>query len=1379
MRPLRTSTLAFAFAAVAFTSVAPAAGQPIVEAQTEVAAARRELGQLDRDRPSDARQWAETQRRLGDLLGDLDDGRREENLEGSIAAYRSALEFFTRNTAPNDWAYLQNALGVALGDRIRGDKRENIEQALSTLRAALDIYTREHDPEAWAMVMNNIGATLDDRVAGSRAANVEAAIAAFREALQVRTKEATPEEFAVSAKGLAAVLRHRVLGSKRENLEQEAALLKDVLDVHRKASDPGAAVAVERELGLLYLRTGELGAPGDTDRGIAMLDHALSLDEPGLSPDDRADALQLLGRAHEARTTGDPADDMERAIAAYQQALVITPRDRRPDRWTSLEIDLGTAYKGRIRGERARNVERAITAFSDALSAIDRRADPDNWAIVQNNLGTAHDDRIDGDRETNVGAAITAYRAALSVTHRDGDPEFWGTLQNNLGVAYSHRSREHPDDADRAIRCFELALQVRTALHRGGTLNNLGEVYLRRAGGDRSANIEAALEHLRAAASLRTQGADPAGWAQTTDNIGTALFERIGGDRAKNLEDAITAYEQSLEVRTRGGLPRDWAATQNNLALALVDRLKGDHAQNIERAIDAYQAALTVVTKDGDPENWAAIEDNLAQALQDRRVGNRNDNIERAIAAYDLALQVRTPARTPLQWAGTAGNKAIALGKRGKDRIENTREAIRLLRDVLKVRTRRSMPVEWAQSMNSLGAALSEGFAEGVVPNMEEAIEAYQLALEVRTRAALPENWAATKNNLAILFMRRAQGGNTADIEDAIALYHEALQVRTRGGDPLDFIATQKGLANAYARRQTGDPQENRRSGMEAYQAAIRAVDDLIGDGLDPWQTSVVMEAAGELFRSAALQLAVDGDPAGSLALAERGRTRALQLAFHLASAAQALPPDRKERLDRLRTALRGIRSKLDAGAPRNSSDAAAIATERQQLRQQAEALHSQIADLLPGPGTTTVPPVPVPDGGAIVVPVVAGNGAVLLIMTSAGLESLALPGFDDARMRQMFLGGPGEGRKGGWARGQDAISQNGSEELPDVWRTSLANFERDAWTYLAEPMTQRLGELGVQPGAKVVLVTQDYLARMPLWLARQPGSGMFLGDLYRITTSPNLAALSAKVQGGPADVAAWFNERARPELPLTSLAKGLFESGAKGATMVAADDATRASSLLERLQGHQNWLLWTHGRFDRGDPRASGLQLASDDPSVQNTLLTVGELLAARFEHGGPDLVVLSACESGLADVSRDDELVGIPTAFIAAGARGVVSALWPVREDATAFLTAKFGELAFKDGQPPSEALRNAQRWLREATAADLLDYLNQQVGHPPPWSGAAKAYESIASTIEGDLAARPYADPYYWAAFNFAGADEALSQMAPSAPSRTTPDATHASP
>src|SRR5215213_6794316 len=77
-------------------------------------------------------------------------GEREsgtERLEEAIAAYRAALEEWTRERVPLDWATTQNNLGTALqalGERESGTAR--LEEAVAACRAALEEWTRERVP---------------------------------------------------------------------------------------------------------------------------------------------------------------------------------------------------------------------------------------------------------------------------------------------------------------------------------------------------------------------------------------------------------------------------------------------------------------------------------------------------------------------------------------------------------------------------------------------------------------------------------------------------------------------------------------------------------------------------------------------------------------------------------------------------------------------------------------------------------------------------------------------------------------------------------------------------------------------------------------------------------------------------------------------------------------------------------------------------------------------------------------------------------------------------------------------------------------------------------------------------------------------------------
>jgi CHAT domain-containing protein len=76
-----------------------------------------------------------------------------------------------------------------------------------------------------------------------------------------------------------------------------------------------------------------------------------------------------------------------------------------------------------------------------------------------------------------------------------------------------------------------------------------------------------------------------------------------------------------------------------------------------------------------------------------------------------------------------------------------------------------------------------------------------------------------------------------------------------------------------------------------------------------------------------------------------------------------------------------------------------------------------------------------------------------------------------------------------------------------------------------------------------------------------------------------------------------------------------------------------------------------------------------------------------------GLRLCVLSACETGLGELTEGEGVVGLQRAFHAAGCPDVVGSLWKVSDAATAALMTQFYyELRVK-GRAPLEALRQAQ--------------------------------------------------------------------------------------
>ena len=173
--------------------------------------------------------------------------------------------------------------------------------------------------------------------------------------------------------------------------------------------------------------------------------------------------------------------------------------------------------------------------------------------------------------------------------------------------------------------------------------------------------------------------------------------------------------------------------------------------------------------------------------------------------------------------------------------------------------------------------------------------------------------------------------------------------------------------------------------------------------------------------------------------------------------------------------------------------------------------------------------------------------------------------------------------------------------------------------------------------------------------------------------------------------------------------------------------------STLKNLSGKKNDIIHiaTHGFYiksfdnknEENQMERSGLALAGANnkqkgkilpEGVDDGILTADEI--SRLDLRGTDLIVLSACETGLGDITGEG-VYGLQRGFKKAGVNSIVMSLWKVDDDATRLLMAEFYNHLLS-GCPKIEALRKAQTYVR-----NFKGYINgekRNFSNPKYWAG-----------------------------------------------------------
>jgi CHAT domain-containing protein/tetratricopeptide (TPR) repeat protein len=960
---------------------------------------------------------------------------------------------------------------------------------------------------------------------------------------------------------------------------------------------------------------------------------------------------------------------------------------------------------------------RCVEHIRSMLPRVDQGRYPSSRAALLNDLGTAYVGLPTGDRQANLLQAIACFQQALACCPPDIVPLHYAALQNSLGSVYEALSS-----------------------------------------GDQTSNLLQAIACYRQALTVCTSEVHPDRYAQVHANLGRAFHSLPTGDLQANLEQAIAHYQEALEFYTLENAPWKYAAIQYALGGAYAQLPRRDRLLHPQKAIACYQEALRVWTLESAPEKYAMIQNDLGNVYFALTGRNEREALRQAVICMREALRVFNPTHSPERYAMAQSNLGAALIRLvGLDPTQDPQEGIRCCQNALTVYTIEAFAMNYAKVQNDLGMLYRHLNDGPVVAHLQQALRCHMEALRVYTQESTPLDYAMTYNNLGMVYADLATWGE-ARKDQALESYARALDVCQDGTVPVFERAPAMNLGNLHFKE--GEWQ----AAHAAYARAIAAGERLYRMSATEPSRQAELADVTHLSQEDAYCLAKLGRLPEAVERLETGRTRTLVEALTRNSAALELAreDDRaafeqaRATIQELDAQVREMVSPLSYDHPRQPyvDLASALQVARTELFAVIERIRAYVPNFMPNEL----------DARRICQASAAEFPLVYLVATSKGgmalLASHAL--LDGAEECVIWLEGMSEHAMNSMVpyRGRsthlvEVMTQGNRQEIMGALDIALPSLGQS----LMEPLAERLRLLGY---SGCTLVPCGCLGLLPLHAALLE-NGQYTDETLEIgyaasarhlqlarrsrpgPLSPHLCAIA-----DPPHLASTNLEGILVQLPLPRLRFSELEVEAVSSlfpgevTLLKGESATRAA-VLSALSRSSHIHLSCHAVFRPDEPLASGLALAGSD------WLTVADALG-RLDLSGVELVALCACQTAMSDTHYvPDEIVGLPAGFLQAGVKGVVSTLWPVADAPTAILLRRFYQLHLVHGLRPTMALRQAQQWLRQSTVRDLeLVGWYERLGERTGQTDALR----MRTYYQEHPDEKPFAHPYYWAAFTFTG-------------------------
>jgi len=883
----------------------------------------------------------------------------------------------------------------------------------------------------------------------------------------------------------------------------------------------------------------------------------------------------------------------------------------------------------------------AISRMEQALSLWRELNDGEAQTLALLTLGRINDDLGNNQR------ALELYTQALRLCLASGNRQGQVVTLNNIGGIYDALGEKQ-----QALGFYNQALPLlRAADDRGAeavTLNNIGLVYS--ALGEK----QKALDHYAQALALGRAAGDRSREAITLNNIG-AVYHALG-----EKQKALDFFTQALSVSRAAGDRRDEAVTLGNIG-SVYDTL-GEK----QEALGFYNQALPL---------WRAVGDRGQEATALNNIGT----VYQALGEKQKALNFFTLALPLSRAVGDRSGEAVTLNNIGA-----VREALG----------------EKQKALDYYKQALLLSRAVGDRGN--EAVTLGNIAVAERTLGRLTEARAHTEECLKITealrtgvvsrelrasFFATVQGDYEFYIDLLMQLHRQepgknhqaaALQAaeRARARSLLESLTEaradiRQGVDPALLARERSVQQRlnakaeaqfkllNGQHTEEQAEARRKELDELT-TGLQQVQTQIRQTSPRyaaltqpQPLTPAEIQQVLDADTL--LLEYALGKERSFLWAVTPTSLTSCELPKAAE----IEAAARRVYELLIA---RSQAQAGETSEQKRKRVEQADTQYSEAASRL---------------SRMLLGPVAGQLGQKRLVVVADGplhyipFGALPLPAGEQKDDRlQSFV---------------PLIAEHEIINLPSA--STLAVLRRELKD--RKPAAKMLAVL-----ADPVFTRDDERFKA---VARQADEKKTEPSLKE-TANEHVVRLLAQNSDGTGDLRI-------KRLPFTRQeAERLLALVAPGAGLKAIDfEASRATVESDRLSRYRYVHIATHGLADSERPELSTvlLSLFDEQGRKQDGFLRAHEVFNLNLPA---ELVVLSACETGLGTQTRGEGLVSLTRGFMYAGAARVVVSLWSVGDKATAELMEKFYRRMLREGERPAAALRAAQieMWRNKQWAA-----------------------------------------------------------------------------